>query len=148
MEFCPAPKPKREPKKRPKPMRARSLTKRQPVAYEAAAVPKGERVRDPEHLAFVRSLPCIARGVDPTAPCGSRLYQGDVPSEACHDTNKGWTGGDNETFPGCPWHHDEKGYSWHVAGRVRFQKRFQCNIAKVTLTLYDATLARRGKGTP
>lgn len=144
----PAPKPTPKPKKRPKPMARRSVTKRRPDKYEAAAVPKDERIRDPEHLAFVRSLPCIARGVDAWAPCGQGPYQGDAPSEACHDTNKGWTGGDNETFPACSWHHDERAYSWHVAGRARFQKRFKRNIREVCALLYDTTLRTRGLATP
>jgi hypothetical protein len=155
-EFSPVPKPERKVKpkkglrKARKPMTRKSATKRQPVAYEAAAIPKGERIRDPAHLDRVRSMICVAAPADMEHCGGWSLYQvqQSTPTEACHVTNQGWGGGDDETFPACPNHHRLLACSWHVAGRKRFEKMVGASMSKLAAVLYDETLALRGKGTP
>lgn len=151
--FTPVPKPpKRKPKAR-RPMQRHSAKKRQPVPYAAAAVPKGERVRDPEHLDRVRWLPCSCSAMD-AEHCGGWPHSWGsgravvTLSEAAHVTNKGWGGGDDTVIALCPNHHRLLACSWHVAGRVRFQKMFGFNAAKLARSLYDETLRLRGKSTP
>lgn len=133
-------------------MRSRSATKRPPVQYEAAAVPKNERVKDPEHLDRVRAMPCQCSFTHP-AECGGwsdeQLKLGH-PSEAAHLDNKGWAkeAGDDRVLNICPNHHRKKAYSWHVAGRKRFQEKYGWNAEKHSIALYDETLRLRGKETP
>jgi hypothetical protein len=147
------PKPKPKPKKRPKPMARKSRTKRQPPTYEAAAIPKGERVRDPEHIERVQARMCACSILD-GQHCGGWITRWWQPgertilSEASHVTNKGWGGGDNEVIPLCPNHHRLLACSWHVAGRRRFERMFGFNAAALAARLYDQTLALRGKATP
>jgi len=151
----PVPKPTPKPKKKRKPMARKSATKRQPPRYEAAAVPKGERVRDPEHIERVRGYECACRSTDAEHCGGWRggfvgfqwVYELPV-SEAAHVTNRGWGGGDNEVIPLCPNHHRLLACSWHVAGRKRFERMFKLSATRLATALYDQTLALRGKVTP
>ena len=48
----------------------------------------------------------------------------------------------------CPNHHRLLACSWHVAGRVRFQRMFRFNAAGLARLLYDVTLSGRGLSTP
>lgn len=162
-EFRPVPKPKPKPKKRPKPMKRKSATKRTPPPQPAAAIPKGERIRDPEHVEIIRRQQCVCAEKD--LRCGGWQPQQRGPwwkpedqfsgfgllivrSEAAHVTNRGWGGGDNEVIPLCPNHHRLLACSWHVAGRARFQRMFKFDAAKLAAALYDETLRLRGLATP
>lgn len=143
----PVPKPKPKPKKRRKPIARKSTKKRQPVAYEAAAIPKGERVRDEGHLDRLRHTFCACYWVD-NGNCGGWRGPNPMPSEAAHVTNRGWGGGDDEVIPLCPNHHRLLACSWHVAGRKRFEAMFKISAKALARRLYDQTLASRGKATP
>lgn len=78
---------------------------------------KYKRIRDKNHLAFIRSLPC--------AKCVQESKSKKIfwKSEACH-IRKGTNGalgrrpGDDYTLPLCPFHHRRQ----HQIGEVQFYK--------------------------
>jgi hypothetical protein len=125
----PCPKPAPRPKKAPK--RIRSTGKS-----------RFPRRRDPEYLAWIRTLPCIV----PThtgfaAACGPVADRHKV--EAAHVKTRGSGGDDRKnTLPCCPRHHDEQ------EGRnTSFELKYGIGLKTLALA-YDITYSRIGGNTP
>lgn len=71
------------------------------------AHPKPKVVKDPKYLAFVRQMPCWARGRQ-GSQCGHTIGNG--PSECSHLDTKSR---DDRVLPMCGGHHRVFRVSWH-----------------------------------
>lgn len=144
------PKPAPRAKKKRVPMKAHSTTKRPPAGL-AAAHAKPSRVRDPEHLQRVATMPCLLAG-HPDHGCNGFTRYGRRGSviviQAAHVRGKGAFGGDEQVIPLCEWAHQLSADSLHKLNVPGFDKRWGLNVRKVAQILYDETLELRGKATP
>ena len=92
--------------------------------------------RDPEYLAFVRSLPCCV--------CGSRRSV-----EAHHTGPRGLSqkSSDYSAIPLCALLHHRGGrHSYHVLGRRAFEEHHKISIAQIVGQLSDRPLIRVESG--
>jgi len=90
-----------------------------------SALPKPERVRDREYLAFVRTHPC--------AVCNERGVQ------AHHLKTRAAGGSDYHAVPLCADHHVE----WHKLGDRTFTERHTVNLWKVSAQLLAGYIDER-----
>ena len=98
-----------------------------------SAVPKPSRVRDPDYLARIRTLPCLLAKREPCT-CGGFLdvVRKTYRIEAAHVRSRGAGGGDDQVVPLCGTHHREA----HRIGHKSFEKRHGIDLA------YEAKLLR------
>lgn len=148
MFACPKPEPRAKAKRQP--MKAHSVIKRRPEPLEAKHA-KPSRVRDPEHLARVRTMPCLLRG-HPDHECDGFTRYGRRGSviviQAAHVRGKGAFGGDEQVVPLCEAAHSVGTHSLHALNVPGFNKRWGVNLRKTATALYDETMRLRGKDTP
>lgn len=74
-------------------------------------------VKDPSHLAYVRTLPCVVPG------CKNRKI------EAMHTGGRGLSqkSSDKRAIPGCADHH----HVYHKIGRRRFEEQYGIDIERI-----------------
>jgi hypothetical protein len=85
-----------------------------------------------DHAEYIRSLPCVIRGMD-AGECG--------PSEAAHVRSRGAGGTAADLVPLCLRHHAEQ----HVTGIETFQERYEIDLRAIAADLWasrDAGWAR------
>lgn len=85
--------------------------------------------RCPEHLAWIRTLPCTVRG----CLTGEAIHAHHVRNGTGAGT--GLKPGDEWTVPICPQHHREI----HQAGRKTFEDRYQVDLRETAIRLAAAS---------
>jgi len=84
-------------------------------------LPKPERMRDPQYLEFVRSLPCLIPG------CTLRHCD---PHRV---VSRPRGGGNDQVVPLCRRHHREA----HALGRVKFQRVYGLSFPEAIARVHD-----------
>ncbi len=84
--------------------RSTPLRRKTRIRQKRATPRRSSRIRDPEHMADVRRLPCAAQSIPEATPCQGRI-------EADHMGRRGigQKCPDDETGPLCSRHHAERG---------------------------------------
>lgn len=93
-----------------------------------SAVPKPQRIRDPNYLAYIRTQPCLLAAETPCT-CGGwvdTVTKG-YRIEAAHVRSRGAGGGDDQVVPLCSRHHAEA----HRIGHKSFAKRHGLDLARM-----------------
>jgi hypothetical protein len=88
----------------------------------------------PEHLAFVRTMPCIACG---TSPCEAAHVRLNDPASGKFQA-LGQKPGDRWTVPLCARHHREAPDAQHVVGERQFWARLRIDPHGLAMALWDA----------
>ena len=90
------------------------------------SVPKPRRIRDPEYLVHVRSMPCCV--------CTHLGERQQTRTEAHHVKTRRSGGGDDTTAPFCGRHHE----MFHLIGRKSFLLRFDFDALMYAERLWEA----------
>lgn len=91
--------------------------------------------RNPDYLAWIRTLPCVIWGQD-LALLRPRDWCSPIPGqrygvEAAHVKTRGSGGNDvGNTVPLCPWHHDEQ-----EGATAAFNEKYKVDLAAIAARL-------------
>lgn len=118
--------------KRSQPLKRTALKRGKPMKRKGGKPKRFAKLRNPDYLAWIRTLPCTVGHKVAYPPLWRCAWIGDrLAIEAAHLKTRGSGGADlGNVVPLCPWHHmEQEGYT------KRFNEMYNVDLRAIAETL-------------